>query len=121
MKIVPLLRCEDLEEAVAFYRTVLDFDLKYPGEAGNEWGVELVNGDAEILLARMDGRPRVAVYIRVADVDAIFKKYVERGLVVPQRPESPVHSGPVDQSWGWREFYVDDPGGNTLRFASPLG
>ena len=23
---------------------------------------------------------------------------------------------PIDQSWGTREFYVDDPDGNTLRF-----
>jgi len=27
-----------------------------------------------------------------------------------------VHEGPIDQSWGTREFYVDDPDGNTLRF-----
>jgi hypothetical protein len=33
-------------------------------------------------------------------------------------PEAPqlVHEGPVDQTWGTREFYVDDPDGNTLRF-----
>jgi hypothetical protein len=27
-----------------------------------------------------------------------------------------VHAGPIDQTWGTREFYVDDPDGNTLRF-----
>jgi hypothetical protein len=27
-----------------------------------------------------------------------------------------VHEGPLDQSWGTREFYVDDPDGNTIRF-----
>src|SRR5438477_12190220 len=27
-----------------------------------------------------------------------------------------VHEGPIDQSWGTREFYVDDPDSNTLRF-----
>jgi hypothetical protein len=27
-----------------------------------------------------------------------------------------VHEGPIEQTWGTREFYVDDPDGNTLRF-----
>jgi len=27
-----------------------------------------------------------------------------------------VHEGPIDQSWGGREFYVDDPDHNKLRF-----
>jgi hypothetical protein len=41
-----------------------------------------------------------------------------RGLVTPGNPEAPtmVHEGPIDQTWGTREFYVDDPDGNTLRF-----
>jgi hypothetical protein len=50
------------------------------------------------------------------DLDALVEQYRSRGLTVPIRPESPVHSGPIDQSWGTREFYVDDPDGNTLRF-----
>ena len=41
-----------------------------------------------------------------------------RGLVTPGDPDAPehVHEGPIDQSWGTRELYVDDPDGNTLRF-----
>jgi hypothetical protein len=31
-----------------------------------------------------------------------------------------VHEGPIDQSWGMREFYVTDEDGNTLRFGRPL-
>ena len=120
MKIIPLLRCNDLKEAIAFYTNVLDFTLKYPG-VDNEWVIELVNDDAEILLARTDGTPRIAIYVRVDDVDAIFKKYVGRGLVVPNNPDSPVHNSPIDQTWGLREFYVNDQSGNTLRFATPIG
>ena len=40
----------------------------------------------------------------------------ERGLQSPGNPNSPVHESPIDQTWGTREFYVDDPDGNTLRF-----
>ena len=120
MKIIPLLRCNDLKEAIIFYTHVLDFTIKYPHEADNDWGVELINDDAEIILTSGDGTPRIPISIRVDDVDAIFKKYIGRGLIVPNNPNSPVHNGPIDQSWGTREFYVNDPGGNTLRFASPI-
>jgi len=32
-----------------------------------------------------------------------------------------VHQGPVDQTWGAREFYADDPSGNTVRFIQRQG
>jgi catechol 2,3-dioxygenase-like lactoylglutathione lyase family enzyme len=120
MKVIPLLRCDNLKEAIKFYTEVLDFELKYPSEANNEWGVDIVNGDAELILAAKDGTLRVAVYIIVDDVDIIFKRYTSRGLTLPYRPESPVHNSPVDQTWGAREFYINDPAGNTLRFAQML-
>ena len=120
MKIIPLLRCNDLKEAIVFYTDVLDFTLKYPDDKDNEWVIELINNDAEMLLARADGTPRIAIYVRVDDVDAKFRMYVGRGLVVPNNPDSPVHNCPIDQTWGLREFYVNDPSGNTLRFATPI-
>jgi len=48
------------------------------------------------------------------DVDERFSAFWARGLVVPSRPESPVHEGPLDQSWDTREVYIDDPSGNSL-------
>ncbi len=121
MKLIPLLRCNDLKESIAFYTNVLDFELKYPEESNNEWVIDLINGDAELILASMDGTPRIAVYIKVDNVDTIFNKYINRGLVIPNNPNSPVHNSPIDQTWGMREFYINDPSGNTLRFATPIG
>ena len=120
MKLIPLLRCKNLPAAVHFYTIVLDFTLKYPDNPPNEWVTALTHGDAELLLASKDGIPRIALYIHVYDVDAVFAKYVSRGLIVPDRPESPVHRHPIDQTWGLREFYIDDPDGNTLRFATAI-
>ena len=120
MKIIPLLRCPNLKEAIDFYTTVLDFSLKYPDEAGNDWGNVLVNNGAELMIARVDGPPCTVVFVGVENVDEVFRKYVERGLLVPNNPDSPVHNSPIDQTWGLREFYVDNPAGNTLRFASPI-
>ena len=52
------------------------------------------------------------------DVDARFRKLRRRGLQTPGNPEAPqaVHEGPLEQTWGTREFCVEDPDGNTLRF-----
>jgi catechol 2,3-dioxygenase-like lactoylglutathione lyase family enzyme len=119
MKMIPLLRCSNLKEAVTFYTTVLDFTLKYPAEIDNGW-ISLINNDAELLLTGTDGTPRIAVYIHVSDIDALYKKYISRGLLIPNNPNSPVHNRPINQTWGVREFYVNDPCGNTLRFAQPL-
>ena len=67
---------------------------------------------------RGDGEFGQAIAVLTDDVDALFRKFRTRGLQTPGNPEAPtaVHEGPIDQSWGTREFYVDDPDGNTLRF-----
>ena len=120
MKTIPILRCLNMKEAIHFYTTVLDFNLKDPDASADDWVVDLVNGEAELGLTALEGDQKLAinVYVRVDEVDELFKKYVSRGLMVPNRPESPVHNGPIDQSWGMREFYVTDPSGNTLRFGT---
>ncbi len=83
--------------------------------------INLVQGDAEIQLSQHagDGVFGCAVNFRVKDVDGLFRKFVERGLDPTRHDDSPVHCGPVDQTWGIREFYVMDPDGNTLRFGEP--
>lgn len=119
---IPIFKCTDMKAAIAFYTGVLDFELKYEGESAEDWVVDLVNGEAELQLTRLEGdqRPGIAVNVRVDDVDGLFAKYRERGLDVSGREGSPVHQGPLDQTWGMREFYVTDADGNTLRFGRPI-
>ena len=122
MKIIPLLRCKNMKEAIAFYTGILDFELKYPAASPEDWVVDLVNGDAELQLTSLEGdqNPGIAVNVRVEDVDGLFEKYLDRGLDTSNKENSPVHQGPLDQSWGTREFYVNDPSGNTLRFCQSI-
>lgn len=107
-----------MKEAIHFYTHVLDFELKYANATADDWVVDLINGDAELGLTVLEGDQKLGinVYVRVDEVDELFKKYISRGLNAPNNPDSPVHNGPIDQSWGMREFYVNDPSGNTLRF-----
>jgi len=67
---------------------------------------------------RGDGEFRQAIVVLTDDADGLFGKFRSGGLKTPGNPEAPqlVHEGPIDQTWGTREFYVDDPDGNTLRF-----
>jgi uncharacterized glyoxalase superfamily protein PhnB len=77
------------------------------------------NGDRLLLSSHGgDGEFGQVIVVTTDDVDAVFRKFRKRGLRTPGNPDAPekVHEGPIDQSWGTREFYVDDPDGNTLRF-----
>ena len=117
MKFVPLLRCNDMSDAVEFYTSILGFELCH-GSTPSDAVVDVRRGDAVLQLSTFDGQPQTAVNVIVDDVDAVWAEFTGRGFIPPDRPESPVHQGPIDQTWGSREFYIDDPAGNTLRFRS---
>lgn len=121
MAIIPTVRCSRMAASIAFYTQVLDFELLEgnPLDADPTFAVISREGDLLLLSShRGDGEYGQAVAVLVDDVDAVFRKLRERGLKTPGNPEAPqaVHEGPIDQTWGTREFYVDDPDGNTLRF-----
>jgi len=123
MSVVPVIRCTNMPRSLAFYTGVLDFRLKYPGQSQEDVVIDIMNEVAELQLSvlRGDGVLGSATNIGVDDVDTLFAKYVARGLDTDCKLDSPVHQGPVDQTWGKREFYVTDPDGNTLRFGQVIG
>jgi catechol 2,3-dioxygenase-like lactoylglutathione lyase family enzyme len=116
--LIPTFAVRDIAAAAAFYTDVLDFTvsvLMSPEEPF--YAVLERDGDELHLTKAPDERPKGATAIVVcADVDALFQQFVARGLKVPPRPQSPVHEGPLNQTWGTREVYIDDPDGNTLCF-----
>ena len=119
MAIIPTIRCGQMRESVDFYTRVLDFDCveTWPAEGDPSFTVLKRKGDEVHLSSHAgDGVYGQAVAVLVSDADGLFRKYLARGLDTSGKPQSPVHQGPVDQTWGTREFYVDDPSGNTLRF-----
>ncbi len=119
MNIIPVLHCLDMQKSIAFYTVILDFERvgTWP-ETGSPAYTILERAGAELHLSTHSGDSKcgMAVTILVNDIDTLFNTYRQRGLAQPQKQESPVHQGPLDQTWGTREFYIDDPDGNTLRF-----
>jgi catechol 2,3-dioxygenase-like lactoylglutathione lyase family enzyme len=121
MAIIPTVRCRNMRKSLAFYTGVLDFErVDGDDDLGDpSFSVLARDGDHLILSShRGDGEFGQAIAVTTNDVDALFREFRERGLKTPGNPDAPkmVHEGPIDQSWGTREFYVDDPDGNTLRF-----
>lgn len=117
--LVPILPVRDMAEGIAFYTRVLDFtlDFAWPEEAPIYAGLMRGSDEMHLNLAREGSRfGPCSAMVLCADIDALFAMFRARGLPVPTRPESPVHEGPLDQSWGTREVYIDDPSGNTLIF-----
>jgi catechol 2,3-dioxygenase-like lactoylglutathione lyase family enzyme len=125
VKIVPVMKSSDLERSLRFYTQVLDFERKWPGFEDHETAngvADLVKDGAEIQLSRHSGDGVFGSLNRVFvdDVDERYATFRARGLDTTRRPESPVHTAPVDQTWGLREFAVTDPDGNSLCFCMQI-
>ena len=121
MPIIPTVRCGNLSTSVGFYTRVLDFVLADDG-ALDDPGFAILTRNSDILFLSShagDGSFGQAIVVTTDDAGALFRRFLDRGLVPPER-DSPVHHGPTEQSWGTLEFYVDDPDGNTLRFVQGL-
>ena len=121
MAIVATFRCRNMAKSLAFYTHILDFVLVDGDDDLSDPSFAVLGRDgAHLILSshRGDGEFGAVVMVSTNDVDAVFRTMRERGLVTPGNPNAPqaVHEGPIDQTWGTREFYVDDPDGNTLRF-----
>lgn len=121
MKFIPLFKVSNMNVALKHYTEMLDFVMTCPEDTVDSPVIDLGHDqtmELQITTFESDRLFGSAVNVWVENIDALFAKYKSRGLV--GKPNSPVHQGPVDQSWGRREFYVTDPDGNTLRFTQPL-
>jgi catechol 2,3-dioxygenase-like lactoylglutathione lyase family enzyme len=110
-----------MRATIAFYTEVLDFARIDGDDKLEDPSFSTLARGGDILYVsshRGDGEFGQAIVVTTDGVDALCRKFRERGLVTPGNPDAPrmVHEGPIDQTWGTREFYVDDPDGNTLRF-----
>ena len=125
MAIIATVRCRRMDASIAFYTKILDFEWSDGDDDKSDpsFSVLMREGDSLILSShRGDGAFGQAIVVQTNDVEALFRKFRARGLKTPGNPVAPkeVHEGPIDQSWGTREFYVKDPDGNTLRFTQQL-
>ncbi|MGL4235047.1 VOC family protein [Tabrizicola sp.] len=117
--IIPLMFVRDVPEATTFLTGVLDLELVSASPSEAPFYAVLRRGSDELhlnLLPSLSSFGPSSAIIVCDDVDTLFAMFLARGLSVPTRAGSPVHEGPLDQTWGTREVYIDDPTGNTIIF-----
>ena len=122
MKFIPLFKVSNMHAAIRHYTEVLDFVMTWPEDTVDSAVVDIGHDQTELQLNTLESEKLFGsvVYVWVADVDSLFAKFISRGLDTSAKSNSPVHMGPVDQTWGRREFYVTDADGNTLRFCQNI-
>jgi uncharacterized glyoxalase superfamily protein PhnB len=122
MQFIPLFKVRDMRAAIRHYTEVLDFVMTWPEDTPDSPVVDLGHDHMELQITTHESERLFgsAVYVYVTDVDALFAKFLSRGLDTSAKLNSPVHQGPTDQTWGRREFYVTDADGNTLRYCRPI-
>lgn len=108
-KALPMLPCQDVAAAVAYYGDVLGFHIDYQQ---HDLGV-MYRDDVTVLLVPR-GQPATfgAAEFYIRDADALYRELAGRGAAVQGEP--------VSHPWGLRDFVVLDPDGNRLVFAQPF-
>ena len=121
---VPIIKVKEMPRALNFYCSTLGFakDWEYSAGPKGPYYASVSLDGKQIHLSTFPGDSLIgtATYFYVDDIDALLKRFVAGGMKLPGHDGSPVFGGPVDQSWGMREFYVRDPDGNTMRFGSEI-
>lgn len=106
-QVVPVLRVEDAERAVAWYhRLGFAKEWGHQFEPGFPWFVAVARGRVRLYLSEHtgDARPNTLIHIYISDIEAVSKEF---GI-------------PIDENGlAGRECHLEDPDGNRLRIATP--
>jgi len=119
----PTLRCHDAEAMIRWLIDVYGFtEHVVYRHAGEVQHAELLLGSSILMLGQhredaygklvgsLDGRRTDALYVAVADPDALYEKVCEAG--------ARIESEPADTSYGSREFSCRDPELNLWTFGT---
>ncbi|GEO80711.1 bleomycin resistance protein [Pararhodospirillum oryzae] len=119
LSISPILAVRDVEVSVAFYGRYLGFQQVFVMEDFS-YGVVAFDGQsihftrAEDRAAERATRARLALYIAVRGIDALWQR------LLTNPPPTRVRALETTP-WGMREFHVMDPDGCLLRFGEEQG
>ena len=111
--IAPEIPVSDLPEGIEFYRTRLGFDLVAEMPAGEYAIVERDDIAIHLFKAESPGHSPVGIHLFTGDLDELQAELDRRGARISQRI--------ARKPWGNRDFRVQDPFGNELKFTGPAG
>jgi catechol 2,3-dioxygenase-like lactoylglutathione lyase family enzyme len=127
MAIEPFMKCRDVLMSLSFYTSVLDFVVVRPPDSVpnsfmSKYSLIEINGCQVHLSSHSgDGEFGNVVYVRVGDIDPLYRKFVTNGLNTDASGQYPsLRIPPVEQIWGMKKFPVTDPDGNKITFAHQI-
>lgn len=126
----PLLQVGDIEASIAFYTQKLGFKKHHQEEGGfailgrDECTIFLAQKQTDVDLRNVTARARADGYASYdfmvmcaqGTVDALWKEY--RDADVPM--SAAFVNGPVNRSYGIRDFNITDPDGYDIVFGEPV-
>jgi catechol 2,3-dioxygenase-like lactoylglutathione lyase family enzyme len=118
MKVIPTIRVTDIQLSLRFYTDLLGFTVAGGDIDFGYVGLEKEGERMALSKHGGDGPFGICIYIEVDDVNQVYQILLDKGHDVSSF--TGVHRRPIDQTWGMREFYIDDPDGNCIRFGSNL-
>jgi len=128
MAIEPCIKCSDIQASLTFYTEVLDFMIKVAPDTDENVFMSkyaLLNRDNDnvhLSSHEGDGVFGNLIYVRVENVDKLYRDYISRGLNTEHPDDYPALTIELtEQTWGMKEFSVRDPDGNKITFGQPLG
>ena len=128
MSIEPFIKCSHISKSLDFYTGVLDFvSVQPPDPDPNSFMSKYALLERQGCLVHLsshkgDGTFGNVLYVRVDNVDSLYRKFVANGLNTDSSTDYPaLRIPPVKQTWGMKEFSVMDPDGNKITFGHQQG
>ena len=108
------LAVRDMVRSVEFYQNHVGLELLYGGGHSSFTSFRIGAGHLNLTLApQADVQWWGRLIFHVDDVDTIYRRLVDAGLVTSTEP--------AHASWGERYFHINDPDSHELSFAKLLG
>lgn len=109
---IPIFNVGSLRDAQAYYRDVLGFRVEWEDGEPPDFGA-VRRGDATVFMCQgCQGKPGAWIMLFTPDVDRLHDEIAANGAIIKRRP--------TNMPWNLREMVVEDPWGNTMRFASAI-
>ncbi len=107
------LAVHDMARSLDFYQGKVGLELLYGGDTASFSSFRVGDGYLNLILAPDGGWSWWGrIILHVDDVDALYHRLVEEGLVPS--------TVPADAPWGERYFHINDPDSHEISFAKRL-
>ena len=106
---------KDARASAEFYKEALGFEIDWEHRFADDFPLYIQIPKPPLHLSEHQGGGTSAAefFVRVPDVDAVYKAMLDRGIQPATEP--------TDQEWGIRDFCVVDPDGHRVTLGTPVG